>query len=58
LFPAEEKIWAEVLFFGKRSYENHEHHLKEKRWGKHNNPFPPGSRQNFNWVMSKIAEET
>jgi hypothetical protein len=57
LLPAEEKIWAEVLFFGKRSYENYGYHLKEKRWGKHNNPFPPGSRQKFNWVMSKIAEE-
>ncbi len=57
LLPAEEKIWAEVLFFGKRSYENHGYHLKEKRWGKHNNPFPPGSRQKVNWVMSKIAEE-
>ncbi len=57
LLPVEDKIWAEVLFFSKRSYENHGYHLKEKRWGKHNNPFPPGSRQKFNWVMSKIAEE-
>ncbi|MDZ7597917.1 MAG: hypothetical protein U5J82_06445 [Desulfobacterales bacterium] len=44
LLPAKEKVWAEVLFFGKsKLYENHRYHLKEKRWGNHNNPFPPGS---------------
>ena len=57
MMPEINHPWAEVLFFTKKSYVSHGYHLNDRRWGRHKNPFPAGSRQRYNWVMVKLSKE-
>lgn len=60
LIPENESPWVEVLFLTDKSYKGYTncgYHFNEKRWARHTNPFPTGSRQKYNWVMAKIADE-
>lgn len=58
LTPLDDSPWAQVIFFSKKSYEEHGYNIDEKRWGYHNNPFPAGFRNKYNWVMEKICDKT
>ena len=55
MLPDGDFPWAEVIFFAKRSYERSGYNVFEKRWGRHTNPFPSGSRRAYNLIMDQIT---
>lgn len=54
LMSKDNEVWAKIFFFTKREYIDRGYNKIEKRWDHHENPFPPGSRQKYNFVVQKV----
>jgi hypothetical protein len=52
--PNGDSKWADVAFSTNKGVERRVYHIEDKRWGQHSNPFPEGTRQFYNLVVSNI----